>query len=149
MALDLHAARVVSDEPERKFSETGAAISPRRRLFDEQTIAWLTRLKNRSNTGLVTSNKALFAEMPASLTTITSETSPIPLTGRIQTFYPGVNEQAPSRSYTNRATMRTSEHLRTLPTPPPNRCLTHCGHYLLPHEQPSPLQANDTLSMCH
>lgn len=92
MALDLYATPAMSDEPERKFSETGAATSPRRRLLDEQTIAWLMCLKSWSNTGLVTFDKALFAAVPTPMTTVTTETSPIPVTGRIQSFYPHVIE---------------------------------------------------------
>jgi hypothetical protein len=54
MALDIYSAPVMSDEPERVFSTTGAAVSPRRRLLQSQTIGYLMCLKAWIKSKLIT-----------------------------------------------------------------------------------------------
>jgi hypothetical protein len=46
LALDVFSIPVMSDEPERVFSITGAAVSPRRRLLHSSTIGYTMCLKS-------------------------------------------------------------------------------------------------------
>jgi hypothetical protein len=54
LALDVYSVPVMSDEPERVFSITGAAITPRRRLLKSDKIAYLMCLKAWINAGVIT-----------------------------------------------------------------------------------------------
>jgi hypothetical protein len=53
MALDIYSIPVMSDEPERVFSITGAAVNPRRRLLESQKIGQLMCLKAWSQSNIV------------------------------------------------------------------------------------------------
>lgn len=53
MALDIYATPAMSDAPERIFSETGAAVGPRRRLLHSETIKWLMCVKSWVRSGVV------------------------------------------------------------------------------------------------
>ena len=53
LALDVYSVPVMSDEPERVFSMTGAAISPRRRLLKSDKIAQLMCLKGWVRAGVI------------------------------------------------------------------------------------------------
>jgi hypothetical protein len=53
MALDIYSVPVMSDEPERVFSITGAAITPRRRLLNSEKIGHLMCLKAWQRSGLI------------------------------------------------------------------------------------------------
>lgn len=54
LALDIYAAAVMSDEPERVFSMTGAAVSSRRRLLDDTTVRDIMCLKAWIDAGIIT-----------------------------------------------------------------------------------------------
>ena len=54
LALDVYSVPVMSDEPERVFSITGAAITPRRRLLKSDKIAHLMCLKAWMKAGVIT-----------------------------------------------------------------------------------------------
>ena len=54
LALDVYSVPVMSDEPERVFSITGAAITPRRRLLKSDKIGYLMCLKAWINAGVIT-----------------------------------------------------------------------------------------------
>jgi hypothetical protein len=53
LALDVYSVPVMSDEPERVFSITGAAITPRRRLLKSEKIGYLMCLKAWIKAGVV------------------------------------------------------------------------------------------------
>ncbi len=53
LALDIFAIPVMSDEPERVFSVTGAAVHPRRRALLDDTINNLMTVKAWSQSGLI------------------------------------------------------------------------------------------------
>ena len=53
MALDIYSTPVMSDEPERVFSITGAALSPRRRLLKSTTIGYAMCVKAWIAAGLI------------------------------------------------------------------------------------------------
>ena len=53
LALDVYSVPVMSDEPERVFSITGAAITPRRRLLKSDKIGYLMCLKAWIKAGVV------------------------------------------------------------------------------------------------
>jgi hypothetical protein len=95
MALDIYSAAVMSDEPERVFSMTGAAIDPRRRLLEDDSIRNIMCLKTWLKAGVVKldryiaivtslcvitnySNRLLFSRLP-----ITSEPSSKPSQPRL------------------------------------------------------------------
>jgi hypothetical protein len=54
LALDVYSVPVMSDEPERVFSITGAAITPRRRLLKSDKISHLMCLKAWAHAGVIT-----------------------------------------------------------------------------------------------
>lgn len=54
LALDVYSVAVMSDEPERVFSITGAAVTPRRRLLKSDKIAHLMCLKAWIQAGIIT-----------------------------------------------------------------------------------------------
>ena len=54
LALDVYSVLVMSDEPERVFSITGAAITPRRRLLKSDKISYLMCLKAWIKAGVIT-----------------------------------------------------------------------------------------------
>ena len=60
MALDTFATPVMSDEPERVFSMTGAAISPRRRQLGSDMIRNIMCLKSWIRSGIIQITRALF-----------------------------------------------------------------------------------------
>ena len=60
MALDVYSTPVMSDEPERIFSEAGAAIGTRRRSLNPGTIRAAHCLKRWIRDGVITWNSSLF-----------------------------------------------------------------------------------------
>jgi len=68
MALDIYSTPAMSDEPERIFSATGAAVSPRRRLLKSETIRWIMCLKSWIRSGLVNLNKTFFNQVRSEIT---------------------------------------------------------------------------------
>ena len=60
MALDTFATPVMSDEPERVFSMTGAAISPRRRQLGSDMIRNLMCLKSWIRSDIIQITRPLF-----------------------------------------------------------------------------------------
>ena len=62
MALDVYAAAVMSDEPERVFSITGAAIGPRRRLLQDDTIKRIMCLKAWRRAGVIEFDRQVYKD---------------------------------------------------------------------------------------
>lgn len=46
MAINIYSTPVMSDKPERQFSQAGATISPRRRLLSDETMKYLMNLRS-------------------------------------------------------------------------------------------------------
>ena len=102
MALDVYAAAVMSDEPERVFSITGAAIGPRRRLLQDDTIKRIMCLKAWRRAGVIEFKRQVYED------TLTL----FYLTNRV-----GRALFARTR-YTSTAFSNTSERLSPPPAPP-------------------------------
>lgn len=68
MALDIYSTPAMSDELERIFSATGAAVSLRRRLLKSETIRWIMCLKSWIRSGLVNLNKTFFNQVRSEIT---------------------------------------------------------------------------------
>ena len=60
LALDVYSTPVMSDEPERVFSATGAMIGPRRRLLSAETIQQIMYLRSWRRRGLLIWSSDLF-----------------------------------------------------------------------------------------
>jgi hypothetical protein len=60
LALDVYSTPVMSDEPERVFSATGAMIGPRRQLLSAETIQQIMCLRSWRQRGLFTWSRDLF-----------------------------------------------------------------------------------------
>ena len=65
LALDIYSIAVMSDEPERVFSTTGAAVIPWRRLISSDMISHLMCLKAWSQSKVIQFDKGLFQHLPA------------------------------------------------------------------------------------
>lgn len=76
MALDIYSAAAMSDEPERVFSITGAAITPRRRLLKSDKIQHLMCLKAWLHSGVISLDQLvpLFTSKTTSLLSKAVET---------------------------------------------------------------------------
>ena len=60
LALDIYSLPVMSDEPERVFSTTGAAVTPRRRSLLDETINNLMAVKAWLKAKLIKSDRCVF-----------------------------------------------------------------------------------------
>jgi len=69
MALNIYSIPVMSDEPKRVFSETGAAVPPRRRLLQSDTISHMMCLRAWVKSNIVTMDSSLFSRLPLIQTT--------------------------------------------------------------------------------
>lgn len=70
LALNVFAIPVMSDEPERVFSTTGHALSPRRRRLKDETIDHLMSVKAWSKAGLVKIDRYIHCEALLALSDI-------------------------------------------------------------------------------
>ena len=65
LALDLYSIPIMSNEPERVFSTTGAAVTPRRRSLLDSTIGHLMVTKQWLKTGLIQLSRYAFTSTAA------------------------------------------------------------------------------------
>jgi hypothetical protein len=54
MMIDIYTTPVMSDEPERVFGETSAAVDSRRRLLHTETIQWFMCVKSWTRSEITT-----------------------------------------------------------------------------------------------
>jgi hypothetical protein len=66
MALDVLTIPPMSDEPERKFSEAGNVVQPRRRRIMDTTLQSILSLKSWQRQGLITIDRTLWRQCTAS-----------------------------------------------------------------------------------
>jgi hypothetical protein len=60
MALNIYSTLLISDEPERVFSNTGGLLSLKRRLMNGEGVEQMTCLRRWHRSGIVTLNQHLF-----------------------------------------------------------------------------------------